>query len=1081
MGICNGTTSLLLLLLLLVVQSQELFWCGSTYDDASTACVQSCPLGYGCADGLICFAGVTSCSIDGGSVSGSSISSSGSDALTFVNTPTAATVAATTIITTPASSPVITTQSSWSSSSSTNSNSNSLANSLDGLTGVAAVEATFQSMKDVIDNNIFLYETPAMEWEPSSVYRFDGFFGGMQVMHSEGVAGKKLYMGGDCAHCHMYGLINVAAFLAQAMKETIRYDACDENSWDRVGDEKMYPISNSCGQLGQSYQDYHCSEEEKHMECEVDPNMTITAVTNAKWWGAPGPMMCTPKSIIPQTGYWDFNYACDNPWATPPESCDAYEGQKGGKAINDVPYPNGAGRTDVEGCCWWGRGVIQTSGVCNFGKLNYFLGKRAADEGRESRYPDVDFCKDPETICWSQEHSELKWIAGFFYWMNEVQEYDEGGWNYINELRSFVDGGMVDEGFINAVSGIVNRGCHNPPCGTGDLDGGPERAENFMKVVDEMRFAFVEVTELTSAPETIPPAPPTFPPVAPLTLSLPPSLPPSISPETSLPVISPQFAPPSPLPTFPSLLTGTLRPTPLPKSGESLPPTLLPSPEPDISTFTPSADQDVSTSLPSSLETAPSTEEAFLSNAEVAGPDEIRYSCGAGYQVDQSDTSIPVSAEVAFDYEVHNGIDVPVSEALKDVKTLILQDIADLIQCDITYSGRRLQNGFENVIGLWSTSYDPPDADAPGCIVDVDTSNPTTCTPVSGSFTFFAESGTSKASLGETAQSLLAHVQTSMNSGQYESGIVAKAIFIGEREQVLKSPALAEAMTIQTKGESKSNKGLLIAIYVLSSACILLIGVLCIIARSRQEKSVDARFGRGYSSTFRSVMTQGDGGHDPESQRGSMPFHWQQNQNRIIGGMSSQSLWQREKPHPNIGPHHRSMPLQRPNQSNTNQTRREVASSVPATTAPHFIDQHEDMHGIAALSSLWNHRSPNGQFDEAGAYPSVGEIPPIIHQNPAVVRNKSGGDESSSDSSDSTSDSEETEPNIEPVPPSMDDVLNANLQSLNSFDGGNHTTPAFNNSAKSLQSESSSAREDRQERLARARARSAGRQQRRLS
>ncbi len=78
-------------------------------------------------------------------------------------------------------------------------------------------------MKDVIDNNLFLYETPAMEWEPSSVYRFDGFFSGMQVMHSEGVAGKTLYMGGDCAHCHMYGLINVAAFLAQAMKETIRY------------------------------------------------------------------------------------------------------------------------------------------------------------------------------------------------------------------------------------------------------------------------------------------------------------------------------------------------------------------------------------------------------------------------------------------------------------------------------------------------------------------------------------------------------------------------------------------------------------------------------------------------------------------------------------------------------------------------------------------------------------------------------------------------------------------------------------------------------------------------------------------
>jgi hypothetical protein len=274
----------------------------------------------------------------------------------------------------------------------------------------------------------------------------------------------------------------------------------------------------------------------------------------------------------------------------------------------------------------------------------------------------------------------------------------------------------------------------------------------------------------------------------------------------------------------------------------------------------------------------------------------------------------------------------------------------------------------------------------------------------------------------------------------------------------------------------------MIAIYVLSSVCILLIGVLCIIARSRQEKSVDARYGRGYSSTFKPTMTQGDGGHDPESQRGSMPFNWQQSQNRIIGGMPRQSLWQGEKPHlNNIGPHHRSMPLQRPNQSNTFQTRREVASSVPAATAPHFIDQHEDMHGIAALSSLWNHRSPNEQVDEAEAYPSVGEIPPIIHQNPAVMRNKSSGDESSSDSSDSTSGSEESEQNIEPVPPSIDDVLNANFQSLNSFDGGKHTAPAFNNSAKSLQSESSSAREERQERLARARARSAGRHQRRLS
>ena len=49
--------------------------------------------------------------------------------------------------------------------------------------------------------------------------------------------------------------------------------------------------------------------------------------------------------------------------------------------------------------------------MCNFGKLNYFLGKRAADDGRESRYPNIDFCRDPEAICSSQEHQELKWIG----------------------------------------------------------------------------------------------------------------------------------------------------------------------------------------------------------------------------------------------------------------------------------------------------------------------------------------------------------------------------------------------------------------------------------------------------------------------------------------------------------------------------------------------------------------------------------------------------------------------------------------------------------------------------------------------
>lgn len=117
--------------------------------------------------------------------------------------------------------------------------------------------------------------------------------------------------------------------------------------------------------------------------------------------------------------------------------------------------------------------------------MNYFLGKRAADENRPSRYPSIDFCKEPDAICASEEFQELKWIAGMFYWVESLQTYDNGGWNYLTKLHEFVDGGMTDTSFIDSVSGIVNRGCHNPPCGTGPLDGGPERRTNFQKVLSE--------------------------------------------------------------------------------------------------------------------------------------------------------------------------------------------------------------------------------------------------------------------------------------------------------------------------------------------------------------------------------------------------------------------------------------------------------------------------------------------------------------------------------------------------------------------------------------------------------------------
>lgn len=390
------------------------------------------------------------------------------------------------------------------------------------------VDATVRALQAASSDGVFLYNTGTV-WQESDIYTWPDMVKAVQLMATTGVGKTKLWLGEEGQH--IYGLVNVAAFLAQCMQETIQYNACDENSWSdlAVAQEAggaAYSATASCGQLHQSYQDYTCSAEEDgiaggQMACDVDPDMQLRAYTQAGWYGAPPKLFCAPKANVPKAPRWDHS----GPWCAPHDgwghvppfanavklgeyfeyvrsggSCRDYEGIKaGGWTFEGAGCINGTcpgspaplfgkpqGRSDVEGCCWWGRGAIQTTGVCNFGKLNYYLGERAARDGRPALYPTINFCKDPGSICAPGSPSELKWVAGFFYWLNSVQPYEKGGWNYIAELKKWVDAGRdkSDTSFIDGASGIVNRGCHNPPnCGTGELHGRSNRVTNFKKVL----------------------------------------------------------------------------------------------------------------------------------------------------------------------------------------------------------------------------------------------------------------------------------------------------------------------------------------------------------------------------------------------------------------------------------------------------------------------------------------------------------------------------------------------------------------------------------------------------------------------
>lgn len=136
------------------------------------------------------------------------------------------------------------------------SNSNSKPSSSGGgsssSSSASQTLAILSSVSKEIDTKLFLYETPTLDKVPSTVYKSSGLAKGLEVMNTQGVAGMYFYLGDGGSRGYEYGLTNIAAFLAQSMKETIKYNACSENNWDLYGDSG-YPLSNACGQLGQRY------------------------------------------------------------------------------------------------------------------------------------------------------------------------------------------------------------------------------------------------------------------------------------------------------------------------------------------------------------------------------------------------------------------------------------------------------------------------------------------------------------------------------------------------------------------------------------------------------------------------------------------------------------------------------------------------------------------------------------------------------------------------------------------------------------------------------------------------------------
>eukprot|EP00986_Skeletonema_menzelii_P002248 scaffold616_cov146-Skeletonema_menzelii.AAC.31 len=272
------------------------------------------------------------------------------------------------------------------------------------------------------------------------------------------------------------GLANVAAFLAQSMTLAIRDDACDELNTEKAIDaawvswsEGAWPISNSCGQRRVGSNGYMSDNDfcEKVYTCDVDADMTMTAEANHYYATDqrnpfPPPLQCYPRSVDePYTGYFD------------PRDGGSVE------ISRTRAVPSSIGRTDVEGCCWWGRGALHTKGTCSMGKFNYYFGAKAAQDGRSSRYTAVNFCANPQAVCSSNnpQSKEMRWMLALFDWVDRVQHYNgndsegDGGWNYIEQsvhfLENFRKSNFIDmdnNHFIDEVGSVLDQGCPSAPC-----------------------------------------------------------------------------------------------------------------------------------------------------------------------------------------------------------------------------------------------------------------------------------------------------------------------------------------------------------------------------------------------------------------------------------------------------------------------------------------------------------------------------------------------------------------------------------------------------------------------------------------
>ena len=195
----------------------------------------------------------------------------------------------------------------------------------DLLEGMYVMDAHLDANKILINRELFNGGRPVTS--TASTFDYNSFKSSLHTMITTPIDNKSFYIGSsDQKNGRVYGLVNIAAFLSQAVVDSIQHGSCDEVNTDVI--DGLLPLSNACGQNGLDYQDPQtlCLASEEKYACDVEWEMSLQGelVTSN-----PPPFFCGPaKEYGGFTGYWDYVSGSEN---------------------KDGPTANGVGKTDVQG------------------------------------------------------------------------------------------------------------------------------------------------------------------------------------------------------------------------------------------------------------------------------------------------------------------------------------------------------------------------------------------------------------------------------------------------------------------------------------------------------------------------------------------------------------------------------------------------------------------------------------------------------------------------------------------------------------------------------------------------------------